>query len=178
MVWQRHHPRLAGRDGSRNNFPGEVGTCGEGTLQPEKRVQVWPGVQGKGAAGTKAQELGRRKADSCLVIKCSASWWMRRAYRDRGRRTEDLAKPVKEFELYPEGKGEPVKGFKGESDRVYLVIWNEASGHCVRFGRRQDKRRSKNKIHSREKRSQWTEAGPRATFPSWYGGRTGRRGGL
>lgn len=47
--------------------------------------------------------------------------------------TEDLEKPAKEFEPYPEGKGEPVKGLReephgllGSLERcLWLQVWKE-----------------------------------------------------
>lgn len=47
-----------------------------------------------------------------------------RVARDYGRVTEDLVNHVKKFELYPEGKGKLVKGFKGKSGTV-----------CLQFGK-------------------------------------------
>lgn len=43
-----------------------------------------------------------------------------RVARGYGLVTEDLVNHVKKFELYTEGKGELVKGFKGKSDVVCL----------------------------------------------------------
>lgn len=63
--------------------------------------------------------------------------------RDCGQMTENLVNHVKEFELYPEGKGEPGKGFKGEqSGTICLVVWKDASGCCVQAWKEEKQEKS------------------------------------
>lgn len=60
--------------------------------------------------------------------------------RQRGKRLwpADLTNQVKGFELYPEGKGEPVKGFKGKSGTLCLKFKKMPLAAACRFGRRRD----------------------------------------
>lgn len=58
-----------------------------------------------------------------------------RVARDYDQMTEGLINLVKGFELYPEGKGEPMKGFKGKSNTVCLKLKNMPLAAACRFGR-------------------------------------------
>ena len=59
--------------------------------------------------------------------------------RDYGQMTEDLVNHVKEFEFYPEGKGESMKRFKRKSDTVCLE--KKASGCCLQVWKEERPRR-------------------------------------
>lgn len=73
-----------------------------------------------------------------------------RVARDSGQMREDLVIQVKEFELYPKGKGEPVKGFKGKSDPVCLKFGKIPLVAACKFGRRKEQREGWNETQVRE----------------------------
>ena len=46
----------------------------------------------------------------------------------------------KEFELYPEGKGKLLKGFKPGKDMTRIAVWKAHSGCSVELWSKMDKR--------------------------------------
>lgn len=69
---------------------------------------------------------------------------------DYGQMTEDLVNQVKEFELYPAGKGEPMKSFKGKSDTVCLKFGKMPVAAACKFGRRRAQREAGERPQVRE----------------------------
>ena len=84
--------------------------------------------------------------------------------RDYGQMTVDLINQVKGFELYPEGKGEPVKGFKGESGTLCLKFKKMPLAAACRFGRRRDQGGGWNKTPGESRRGlnggRWAQGDP------------------
>lgn len=95
-----------------------------------------------------------------------------RVARDYGRVTEDLVNHVKKFELYPEGKGKLVKGFKGKSGTVCLV-WKGGSAAACKFGKRRDQREGWTETPGERRRglNRWERARERCFICSVLKGR-------
>lgn len=165
---RRYQPSLFGRGVGRNGFPKELGRKRERISHPEEGG-VHCGPSGK------VQQLEERGHVAYLVnlTKVHLSWYRvgggvperGRAARDYGHMTEDLVNHVKEFELYPEGKGESMKGFKRKSDTVCLEFRKALLVAACGFGKRRDRGGGWNKTPGERRRglNGW-EMGPRKRF--------------
>ena len=90
-----------------------------------------------------------------------------------GQMTDDLINHVKEFELYPEGKGEPMKGFKRKSDTVCLEFRKMPLAAACSFGKKRDQGGGWNKMPGESRSLNAWEMGPRETLNPWCGDQCG-----
>lgn len=88
-----------------------------------------------------------------------------RVARDYSQMTEDLVNQV-EPELYPEGKGEPVKGFKRKSDTACLKFRKMLPAATTR---RKGQREGWNKTPGERRGPNGWEMHLRETFHLWCG---------
>ena len=137
--------------------------------------------QVSGRASAKVQGLGRERVCGISgklnrgVYELVQSWgwgcWREAEWQETyGQMTDDLVNHVKEFELYPEGKREPMKGFKRKSDTVCLEFRKMPLAAACSFEKKRDQGGGWNKMPGERRRGlNAREMGPRETLNLWCG---------